>query len=128
MQVRWVALNRRNVNRTSAGITLGKIRAQHRAFNKVRIQNASSKDIRSIGGQGLRRSDGLCRVAGLLWRKIVGLSELFCWTGRGTSQGTLLPPQTSWNRSGGAHDFLRSIPAFGAKAVPPSNAISDCGR
>ncbi len=45
MQVRWVALNRRNVNRTSVGITLRQNTPSidHPGFNKVRIQMQAAK-------------------------------------------------------------------------------------
>jgi hypothetical protein len=45
MQVRWVALNHRNVNRTSAEIALGKIlpNIECERFNKVRIQMQAAK-------------------------------------------------------------------------------------
>ena len=45
MQVRWVALNRRNVNRTSVGITARQNtpNIDHPAFNKVRIQMQAAK-------------------------------------------------------------------------------------
>src|SRR6185312_15376162 len=45
MQVRWVALNHRNVNRTSAEIALGKIspNIECERFSKVRIQMQAAK-------------------------------------------------------------------------------------
>src|SRR5437667_10742597 len=45
MQVRWVALNRRNVNRTRVGITLmqNTPNIDHPGFNKVRIQMRAAK-------------------------------------------------------------------------------------
>src|SRR6266513_4079793 len=45
MQVRWVALNRRNVNRTSVGITLKQNTPsrENTGFNKVRIQMQAAK-------------------------------------------------------------------------------------